>query len=386
MSKREKDNAERIAAGLKPRRRILPWIILALIVIAIVAFILTRPPAPEPVVEEAAAPVMQLIASEVTTVAPQTLTRTVRVTGTLAPLEQTIVSAQVSGRIVSINVRPGDAVSRGDVLIELDREALEIQFEQQSSTAEATRAQLALAEQQLQRTQELIERGSSTVSGLEQAQSNVDALRANLAALTSQVQSARNALENATVTATADGVVAQRSVEPGQTVQPGTNLFTVVDLSRLQFNAAAPLGSSAYIRPGQTVAITVEGVPNRSFHGVVERVNPVAESGTRTIPVYIVLENLNDLLRGGAFATGQITTSQAPDAIAVRRDAIREDAEGSFVLLLENGTIERRGVETGDTWSNALVEITNGLEPGEQIVSAPLTQLEPGDRYELVGL
>ncbi|UXN73984.1 hypothetical protein N8D56_01075 [Devosia sp. A8/3-2] len=84
---------------------------------------------------------------------------------------------------MAVMARPGDAVREGDVLVQLDTESLRIQLDQQTSTAAATRAQLVLAESQLLRTTDLIERGLTASSGLEQAQSSVDALRANLAAL-----------------------------------------------------------------------------------------------------------------------------------------------------------------------------------------------------------
>src|SRR5690606_32803302 len=103
----------RIAQGLKPRRRIWPWIVVALIIAAVVAFLLLRP-AP---VEQAAAPeaelVKQVTVSEVTEIVPQLLQQTVKVTGSLVPGRQTQVSSQVGGRVLSVAVRPGDRVAEG---------------------------------------------------------------------------------------------------------------------------------------------------------------------------------------------------------------------------------------------------------------------------------
>lgn len=86
QSKREKENARRVAEGLKPKRRIGPWIVLGLIVVGGVVYFATRPSAPATVEEAEAAPVVrQLLSSEITEIAPQVLRQTVRVTGTLVP-------------------------------------------------------------------------------------------------------------------------------------------------------------------------------------------------------------------------------------------------------------------------------------------------------------
>src|SRR5690606_2723658 len=110
-------------------------------------------------------------------------------------------------------------------------------------------------------------------------------------ALQGQVAAAQIALQNATVKATMAGIVSARSVEPGQTVQAGAALLTIVDLDRLELSGAAPVGSSAQIKAGQAVDVAVEGLPGQHFAGTVDRVNPIAVAGTRTIPVYIGLDN-----------------------------------------------------------------------------------------------
>ena len=384
QGRREKANAQRVADGLKPKRRILPWIMLALVGIGITAFILTRPPAPAPVEAEQGAVVRQLLASEVSEIAPVTLTQTVKVTCTLVPAEQAEVASQASGRVLSVAVRPGDSVAVGDVLAEIDRANLELQLAQQQATASATRAQLESSRQQLERTQELARQGLATPSALEQARSATAALEANYAALRSAVQTAELALSNATVLSPLDGVVSERSVEPGQTIQAGSALFSIVNLVEMEFQAAASVTSGALVDPGQAVAIAVTGLDGQSFAGTVTRVNPVATAGTRTIPIYITLQNADGRLRGGMFATGQITVAQADNATALPVTALREDADGPFVLTLDNGTLLRQAVEPGATWERGrLVEVT-GLTPGTMVVSAPLNELAAGDAYELV--
>lgn len=385
QSRREKDNAQRIAQGLKPRRRIWPWIILAIIAVGVAAMVFLRP-APEPVEEvaETAAVAKQIRQSETTTIAPETLRETVKVTGTLVPGHQADVASQASGRVMAVMVRPGDAVNEGDVLAQIDRAPLELQLNQQRATADATRAQLVSSRQQLERTEELARQGLASPSALEQARSSTEALEANLAALDSAVASAELALANATVKAPLTGIVASRSVDPGQTVQAGTPLFNIVNLEQMEFEAAASVNSSARVAAGQSVTVSVTGLDGREFTGEVSRVNPVAVSGTRTVPIYIALDNPEGALRGGMFATGYIVVSEQNDALAVPASALREDAEGRFVLKLVDDTLVRQAVEPAREWNRGrMVEVT-GIANGDVIVSAPLPDLDAGDAYTLV--
>lgn len=385
QSKREKENARRVAEGLKPKRRIGPWIVLGLIVIGGVAFFVTRPPAPEPVeVAEEAPVVRQLLSSETTEIAPQLLRQTVRVTGSLVPSRQAVVAAQAAGRVLSVGVRPGDSVKEGQVLVEIDPANLSLQLNQQRATADATRAQLLSSQQQLDRTEELARQGLTSPSALEQARSATAALQANLTALESAVSAAELAFSNATVRAPMDGVISERSVEAGQTIATGTALFTVVNLDDMEFQASGSVTSSALVAPGQTVEVTATGLANQTFEGEVSRVNPVAATGTRTIPIYVLIDNEAGLLRGGMFATGQITVSEKADAIAVPATALREDAEGEFVLKLDNGTLVRQAVEPGQAWQRGGIIEVSGLNAGDVIVSAPLTELTAGSAYETV--
>ncbi len=383
----EKENARRIAAGEKPKRKILRWIVLAAILLGGTAYVLLQPPAPEPVVsaEDLAPPAKKLLADEIATIAPTRLSQSVKVTGTLVPAQQSSVASLASGRVLSVTVRPGDTVSEGAVLAEIDRATLVLQLNQQKATAEATRIQLLSTRQQLERTEELARQGLATPSTLEQARSSAAALEANLAALESGVESAEIALDNATVRSPLDGVVSARSVEPGQTISAGTPLFTIVNLAQMEFEASASVNSSALVSSGQAATVSVTGIDGRSFDGAVTRVNPVAIAGTRAVPIYISLDNREGLLRGGMFATGFITVAEKQNAIAIPATALREDAEGDFVLVLDNGVLTRKAVTPGDQWERGRILEVEGLSSGDVVVSAALGELSAGDAYELVG-
>jgi RND family efflux transporter MFP subunit len=180
-------------------------------------------------------------------------------------------------------------------------------------------------------------------------------------------------------------VVSVRSVEPGQTISAGTPLFTVVNLDEMEFQASTSVNSSALVKAGQRVDVTVNGVNDQIFEGDVVRVNPVATAGTRTVPMYIALDNVDGMLRGGMFAVGNVTVAQKVDAIAIPTVAVREDADGQYVLMLNDGTLERQAVEVGAQWDRGRTVEVSGLEIGDTVIAGALDELSAGDAYEIVG-
>ena len=120
------------------------------------------------------------------------------------------------------------------------------------------------------------------------------------------------------------------------------------------------------------------------FEGIVTRINPVAEEGTRTIPVYVTIDNADGLLLGGMFASGQIVIEQAENALAVPSVALRETADGLQVLRISDGRLNAVSVEVGGEWAGALTRITAGLNVGDRVVTAPLPALRHGDAVQIV--
>ncbi|UPH72602.1 efflux RND transporter periplasmic adaptor subunit [Abyssibius alkaniclasticus] len=387
MSKGEAERARRRREGLPPKRRKWPWMLLVLAIAGGLAYMNKAAFMPPVDMAQTPAPAelpMQINPLEMAVLAPQTLQRTVRVIGTLRPIRQAQLSSQVNGRIEDVRAKPGDRVAEGDVLAQIDVQTLTLELAQVRSNAAATRAQLALAELQLERVQTLVDRGVTTASSLDEAESNVTGLRASVSAQDDQVAGAELRLANATVVAPFDGIISARTAEPGQYVGIGTSLMTIVDLTSVEMQANAPVGTGASLAPGQSVSVKVDGLGTRIFEGIVTRINPVAEEGTRTIPVYVTIDNADGVLLGGMFASGQIVVEQADAALAVPSVALRETADAVQLLRITDGRLEAVSVETGGTWAGGLTRITAGLAAGDRVITAPLPALNAGDAVQIV--
>ncbi|WP_309086661.1 efflux RND transporter periplasmic adaptor subunit [Chelativorans sp.] len=319
----------------------------------------------------------ELAQIEVTTVEPRDMSERVRVSGELRPVNRAVIKAKVSGTVLDVNVRQGQAVKAGDILVRFETEDLQSALVQQDSNVEAARAQLALAEQTLEKTERLAQRGFATTAALEKAQSDVAAARANVQGLSAQSDTARTALRDAVLVAPFDGIIASRSIEAGENVAANTELMTVVDTSVLEAEVLVSTRDIARLKVDQTTELQVDGLEDTTILGTVDRINPVANEGSRLVPVFIRLENTEGRLWGGMFATGSILVRQEEDVLAIPQTALRNNEEGQHVLKISDGKLVRQPVELGPFWDGgSLVEITSGIAAGDTVLSAPLPELQ----------
>ncbi len=376
--------------GEKPSRKGL--VALAVIIVLAAGFVAVKgffaPPVNEENTVTETSPkidVKYLADQETTIIQAVTLQKQIKVTGSISPLNTAQLPALISAQIKNVYARPGDRVEKGQLLVALDTENLVIQKEQQLSNVAATQAQLELAESQLKRTEEMSEKGIATSSQLEQAASTVQAQKASLQALKSQIKATDYQLRNANIYTPFNGVISLRQSEPGQFVGTGSPLMSLVDLSVMELMVNVSTADSVNIVPGMTVDISVEGLANDNFIGTVSRISPITANGTRTIPIFIVIDNKNLSLRGGMFAIGQITLQEKPNAIAIDAGAIHNDEDQPYVLKIVDNVVEKQTVQLGERWGERQqVEIMSGLNSGDQIIVLPMQGLQAGDAVELI--
>lgn len=364
-----------------------PVLVAVLVGAAILIAIVLRPGAgaPSDVPAETPEVVMQLLPSELYEVQRSTLRETVQITGSLVPVRELTISAEVTGRIEAMDVREGQAVAEGDLLATIDVRALRNQLEQQEATASATLAQLDLARTQLARTDSLVRRGTASATTLETETANVAQLEASYAALQRQVETARDDLSKARIVAPFDGIVSSRLVNQGTFVSPGAEMLGLVDIDSLVLEGGIPVTYGPRLRVGQTVSVRVEGVSDRVFDGTIDRIAPVAVSGTRVLPVYASLENTDGVLRGGMFAAGDLVLEESGDSIGIPATAIRTDGDQSYVIGIVDDRATRVDVQVLRPWNRGRTAEVTGLTPGDLIVSQPLEQVLDGMRVNRIG-
>lgn len=333
----------------------------------------------------ASAPVAEFLPSDLFTVEPGALERSLPLTGTLTPLTEATVKAKVAGELVAVPVREGQSVKQGQMLARIDLTEVEARAAARAADVEAAKAQLVWAEKNRAQQKALLEKAFISQSAFDNVQSSRDVAAAKLRAAEADLVVARKALGDAVLVAPFSGIVSQRHAQPGERVALDARVVSIVDLSRLQLEASVPPTAIAQVRIGQPMEFRVEGFGERSFAGRIERINPATTAGSRSISVYAVIDNREGLLRAGMFAQGALKLARVDNALAVPAAAVREEIGQSFVYAIENGLVKRKNVKLGATDAEGRVQVLEGLAPGDRIVRANLGPLREGLPARLAG-
>jgi membrane fusion protein (multidrug efflux system) len=333
----------------------------------------------------AAAAVAEFQQADLYIVEPGRLEQSMPLTGSLTPLTEATVKAKVPGVLTAVPVREGEAVKAGQVVARVDLVEVQSRVAAREAEVAATRAQLVLAQKNRDQQKALLEKSFISQSAFDSIQSNFDVAVARQRASEAELVLARKLLGDAVLHAPFDGIVSQRHAQPGERVAVDAKIVSIVDLARLQLEAAVPPAAIGQVKVGQPISFRVEGFGEREFVGRIERINPAATAGSRSISVYAVIDNRDGVLRGGMFAQGALTISRIENAIAVPASAVREEIGQTFVYVIDDGVVKRRNVKVGPPDAAGRVQVLDGLTAGERIVRANLGSLREGVAARLAG-
>ncbi len=329
--------------------------------------------------------VAEFLQDDLYIVEPRNLDRVLPLTGSLAPLTEATVKAKVAGELVAVAVREGESVKQGQMLAKIDLTEVQARVAAREADVAAAKAQLVWAEKNRAQQKALLDKAFISQSAFDNIQSNHDVAAAKLRASDAELVMARKSLGDAVLVAPFSGIVSLRHVQPGERVALDAKVVSIVDLSRLQLEAAVPPGAIGQVRVGQAMNFRVEGFGEREFDGRIERINPAATAGSRSISVYAVIDNREGLLRGGMFAQGALTLSSIGGALAVPASAVREEIGQTFVYVIEEGVVKKKNVKVGAPDAAGRVQVLAGVVAGDRIVRANLGSLREGLAARLSG-
>jgi RND family efflux transporter MFP subunit len=345
-------------------KRWIKWIIAALVV-GVIAVAVGRALSARKAQQQAAAAaaaaktvsLVELAPTDVLRAQTRELALGLPVSGALRAVNSAVVKARVAGELQDLTVREGDSVKTGQVIARIDPTESQARVQQAQQQADAARAQIDIAQRQFDNNQALVNQGFISKTALETSQANLNAARASHQAAVAAADVARKALAETVLRAPIGGQVAQRLAQPGERVAVDGRIVEIVDLARMELEAALSPADSVAVRVGQSALLQVEGatqpVPAR-----VARISPSAQAGSRGVLVYLAVEPQPGL-RQGLFAQGTLGTGKV-SALALPVTAVRTDKPQPYVQVVENDRIVHKTVTPGargETGGEAMVAV-----------------------------
>lgn len=283
--------------------------------------------------------------------------------GTTRARQSVEIVSTVSGRVSAILFEAGQQVSRGDPLIRLNSSL------EEANLAEA-RALMADARSQLERARQLV--ASRTV-----AQARVEELQASFAAAQARVAAAERRLADRVIVAPFDGVVGLREIDVGSSISDSTVLTRLDDMSALELQFQVPEVFFGRVSVGQTLVAESTALPGQTFTGTIvardTRIDPVA----RAFRVRAEVPNPDHVLPPGLFMVARLALATRENAIVIPEQAVQAEGRVTFVYRVSDGKAERVEVRLGLRRIGE-VEVLEGLEAGDAVVTEGLQRLRPG--------
>lgn len=279
--------------------------------------------------------------------------------------QATLISSRLLARISRVNVRAGDVVKKGDLILELENSDVKAQVQQARSRVNATTARSKEAGQNLARVKELRAGGVMSVADLDQAQANYDALLADLRGAEQALEEAITALSYTEIVAPFNGRVVDRFAEPGDTAQPGSKLLALYNPMSLRVEAQVREHLALGLEVGQALTVEIPSL-NKIVDAVIEERVPAADPGSRSFLVKASVGFDKDMLPG--MYARLLVPAGTGKQLLIPADRVVHIGQMDMVWVYRDGLAYRRFVRIGKLVRDDLVEILSGLGEGDLVL------------------
>jgi len=318
----------------------------------------------------------------------------VEATGTVHAALSAQLASQVMGTITRVNVREGDRIRRGEVLISIDEAQQQAAYTSAKAGVQASQQSIAaadadysLAEATMKRYQMLYDKKSvspqeydEVKTKLAAAEARRDAAHAGMTQAQAGVSQASTAMGFTKVRAPFDGVVIARLAEPGAMAAPGVPLLAVEDPSRFRLEAQVDESKISVVKLGETVPVVIDSLGDQSIDGKVVQIVPAADPASRTFTVKIDLPS-NPQIRSGLFGRVRFPHGQR-EAIEIPKSAVLSRGQMQAVYIVGGDQLANLRFVTLGRSNGDHVEVLSGLQNGDHIVAQPADRELSGKQVE----
>jgi len=306
------------------------------------------------------------------------------VSGILEPIRRVVVAAEVSGQVVSVDVAEHAAVEEGQVLVRLDPALPEAAAMRSRASLLRAESLDRLARSELRRQRDLSKRGVTSEADLDRAESEARSTSAQVSEARAALNDAETRLAKTEIRAPFAGVVSSLDLDPGAYLQPGQAVLEIADLSEIEIEVGVSGRDRLGLAPGDPVEARVQALPGETFEGRIASLGPTADAVTRKYAVPVVIENGDEKLLAGMLGTLRFELGDERRTLIVPRRAIRSEFDLQYLFVLEpsgenRAITRRRRVETRPLpFRPEILEVIQGLEPGERIATTGVRELRDG--------
>lgn len=310
----------------------------------------------------------EAIGVDTVTVKTQILSQSIAAVGSLRSENAVILRPEISGRIAEINFQEGGSVTKGQTLITLDSAIARAELAQ-------AQAALSLANSQHRRAQQLSQQGFISSQARDESASQLKVQQAAVALAQAQ-------LEKTVITAPFDGLIGLRQVSVGDYVSPGDELAPLESIDPLNVDFRVPEQFLGQVKVGTGIVLRFDALPDLVRDGVVGAISPLIDVGGRSMLLRAKVPNSDGSLRPGLFARVQLRFGDK-DALVVPEAAIAPAGDMNYVYRVEDGIAVKVGVMLG-LRRDGMVEITHGLEAGDEVLVSGLQKVSDGAHVQVL--
>lgn len=293
---------------------------------------------------------------------PTTLNNLISVSGSLLAFEEVALMSEMSGRVVQINLPEGKLVQKGTLLVQIFNDDLQANLKK-------LQTQLEIQDKLYQRQSELLK-----VNGI--SQSEFDQTYLQLNSIKAEIEVQQSLIRKSQVLAPFDGIIGLRNISIGAQITPSTLISTIRMEDKLKLDFSVPEKYSSEIKPGLKILFTIYGKSDQ-YDATVIATEGGIDAGTRNIKSRALVNSKSKDLVPGAFTNVQLTLGENKNAIMIPTQAIIPQERNKSVIVSKKGTAHFVVVTTG-VRKESMVEITNGVNVGDTVITNGLLFLKEG--------
>ncbi|MFN5421675.1 MAG: efflux RND transporter periplasmic adaptor subunit [bacterium] len=294
----------------------------------------------------------------------------IQVGGTILPFEITEIRSEISGRVIQINFKEGAMVQQGVILIKLFDDDLQAQLKK-------LQVQLKIAEKTEERQRELLK-----ISGISQQDYDLSLLQVNN--LKADIEMTMVSIGKTEIRAPYNGRMGLRNISLGAYITPTNIISTISQLNKKKISFSIPEKYGGEVKPGMNVSFTIDG-NNNILHATVFATETIVESETRNLKIIATINDADNKLIPGRFASVNLVLGKTESAIMVPSQAIIPGARSKQVILFKNGSPSYVTVQTGLRNVDE-VQIKEGVNPGDTLVTTGLLFIRKDSKLKLTSV